>query len=130
MPSRNVGHIFLLAIQMKVLLQKIILFFNFFIITFAKQFKTISKMENQDLLQTALLKYGEKIKEVLIQLAVDDELPMDMTQLDSSIFDPCISPLVDTLICIQEDANMALDNSWDRSDDGFEAQLLLIESVL
>lgn len=86
-------------------------------------------MENQ-LLQNALLKYGEKIKEVLIQLAVEDELPLDMTQLDSSVFDPCISPLVDTLICIQEDANMALNNSWDRSDDGFEAQIQLIDSVL
>jgi len=83
-------------------------------------------MENQEILQTSLLNYSEKIKAVLIELAVNDELPMDMTQLDASIFNPCIEPLVDTLISIQEDAEMALDNRWDRSDDGFEAQINLI----
>jgi len=83
-------------------------------------------MENQEILQTSVLNYCEKIKAVLIELAVNDELPMDMTQLDASLFYPCIEPLVDTLISIQEDAEMALDNRWDRTDDGFEAQINLI----
>ena len=83
-------------------------------------------MNSEQILQSSLLHYSEKIKEVLIQLAVNDELPMDMTQLDASIFNPCIEPLVDTLISIQEDAEMALDNRWDRTDDGFEAQINLI----
>ena len=73
---------------------------------------------------------SQKIKDILVQLACEDELPMDMTQLDSSIFDPCTTPLVDALITLQEDAEWALDDRWDRGDDGFKAQVQLIENVL
>jgi hypothetical protein len=53
-----------------------------------------------------------------------------MTTLDSSVFDPCTTPLVDALITLQEDAEWALDDRWDRSDDGFKAQIELINSVI
>ena len=77
-----------------------------------------------------ILNFNEKLKTILIELAVNDELPMDMTQLDSSIFDPCTIPLVDALITLQEDAEWALEGKWDRTDSGFEAQIELINSII
>jgi hypothetical protein len=77
-----------------------------------------------------IFNFNEKLKAILIELAVNDELPMDMTTLDASVFDPCTTPLVDALITLQEDAEWALDDRWDRSDDGFKAQIELINSVI
>jgi hypothetical protein len=74
--------------------------------------------------------FNEKLKAVLIELAVNDELPLDMTTLDASVFDSCTTPLVDALITLQEDAEWALDGRWDRTDSGFEAQIELINSVI
>jgi hypothetical protein len=74
--------------------------------------------------------FNEKLKEILVQLAVDDQLPMDLTTLDAGIFDPCTTPVIDALITLQEDAEWALDGRWDRSDDGFKAQIELINSVI
>ena len=74
--------------------------------------------------------FNEKLKAILIELAVNDELPLDMTTLDSSVFDPCTTPLVDALITLQEDAEWALEGKWDRTDSGFEAQIELINSVI
>ena len=74
--------------------------------------------------------FNEKLKEVLVELAVNDELPMDMTTLDSSVFESCTTPLVDALITLQEDAEWALEGKWDRTDSGFEAQIQLINSVI
>lgn len=77
-----------------------------------------------------IFNFNEKLKAILIELAVNDELPMDMTTLDASVFDPCTAPLVNTLITLQEDAELALEGSWDRSDSGFKAQIELINSVI
>lgn len=74
--------------------------------------------------------FNEKLKAVLVELAVNDELPMDMTTLEASVFDPCTAPLVDALITLQEDAEWALEGKWDRTDSGFEAQIELINSVI
>jgi hypothetical protein len=74
--------------------------------------------------------FNEKLKAVLIELAVNDQLPLDMTTLDASVFDSCTTPLVDALITLQEDAEWALDGRWDRTDSGFEAQIELINSVI
>jgi hypothetical protein len=74
--------------------------------------------------------FNKKLKAVLIELAVNDELPLDMTTLDASVFDSCTTPLVDALITLQEDAEWALDGRWDRTDSGFEAQIELINSVI
>lgn len=77
-----------------------------------------------------IMNFNEKLKAVLIELAVNDKLPLDMTTLDSSVFDSCTTPLVDALITLQEDAEWALDGRWDRTDSGFEAQIQLINSVI
>ena len=74
--------------------------------------------------------FNNKLKAVLIELAVNDELPLDLTTLDASVFDSCTTPLVDALITLQEDAEWALDGRWDRTDSGFEAQIELINSVI
>ena len=34
------------------------------------------------------------------------------------------------LLTLREDAEMALNNDWDRSDSGFEAQLEIIDEAL
>jgi hypothetical protein len=77
-----------------------------------------------------IMSFNEKLKAVLIELAVNDKLPRDMTTLDSCVFDSCTTPLVDALITLQEDAEWALDGRWDRTDSGFEAQIELINSVI
>lgn len=75
-------------------------------------------------------KVNNRFKQIIIDLAVQDELPMDLTLLDASVFSPCSVPLVDALITLQEDAEWALDDRWDRTDAGFEAQISLIDKVL
>ena len=47
--------------------------------------------------------FNNKLKAVLIELAVNDELPLDLTTLDASVFDSCTTPLVDALITLQEE---------------------------
>jgi hypothetical protein len=74
--------------------------------------------------------YATQIKNILIDLAVNDKLPLDMTTLDESVFEETIKPLTSALRTLREDAEMALNGEWDRTDGGFEAQISLINSVL
>lgn len=74
--------------------------------------------------------YATQIKDILIDLAVNDKLPLDMTTLDESVFEETIKPLTSALRTLREDAEMALNGEWDRTDGGFEAQVILINSVL
>jgi hypothetical protein len=39
----------------------------------------------------------QQLKQILIDLAVNDELPMDLTQFDESLFDPVINPLLERI---------------------------------
>jgi hypothetical protein len=74
--------------------------------------------------------YAEKIKEILVNLAVEDKLPLDLTTLDSEVFEEVFAPLITTLKTLREDAEMALEGQWDKTDSGFEAQLTLIDMVI
>ena len=74
--------------------------------------------------------YATQIKNILIDLAINDKLPLDMTTLDESVFEETIKPLTSALRTLREDAEMALNGEWDRTDGGFEAQISLINSVL
>ncbi len=76
------------------------------------------------------MNYTEQIKDILVALAIEDRLPLDMTTLDASVFDKVFEPLVSTLNTLRKDAEMALNNEWDRTDSGFEAQIILIDNVL
>ncbi len=77
-----------------------------------------------------MINYTEQIKDILVALAIEDGLPLDMTTLDASVFDKVFEPLVSTLNTLRKDAEMALNNEWDRTDSGFEAQIILIDNVL
>ncbi len=74
--------------------------------------------------------YAEKIKAILVNLAVEDKLPLDLNELDSEVFEEVFTPLITTLKTLREDAEMALEGQWDRTDGGFEAQLTLIDMVI
>ncbi len=74
--------------------------------------------------------YAEEIKDILVAMAIEDKLPLDMTTLDSEVFEKVFEPLLTTLKTLREDAEMALNDSWNRSDEGFEAQLILIDEVI
>ena len=74
--------------------------------------------------------YATQIKNILINLAVEDKLPLDMTTLDESVFEDVVKPLISTLNTLRQDAEMALNGEWDKTDSGFEAQITLIDMVL
>jgi hypothetical protein len=76
------------------------------------------------------IKYAEQIKDILVALALEDKLPLDMTTLDSEVFESVFEPLISTLNTLKEDAEMALNGDWDKTDSGFEAQITLIDMVL
>jgi hypothetical protein len=44
----------------------------------------------------------QEIKSILVDLAVDDKLPLDMTQLDHTIFDRVINPLLERIAILDE----------------------------
>jgi hypothetical protein len=81
-------------------------------------------------MEQTMMNYTEQIKDILVALAIEDRLPLDMTTLDASVFDKVFEPLVSTLNTLRKDAEMALNNEWDRTDSGFEAQIILIDNVL
>ena len=53
-----------------------------------------------------------------------------MTELDANVFGSVFEPLVTTLDTLRLDANMALTGEWDKSDEGFEAQIASINQVI
>jgi hypothetical protein len=81
-------------------------------------------------MEKTMMNYTEQIKDILVALAIEDRLPLDMTTLDASVFDKVFEPLVSTLNTLRNDAEMALNDEWDRTDSGFEAQIILIDNVL
>ena len=77
----------------------------------------------------------KQIKQILIELAANDQVPIDMTQLDECVFDIVIHPIVEALCSLKKDAEMALDGSWDCTlqegiETGFTAQIELIDQIL
>lgn len=75
--------------------------------------------------------YAQKIKALLVQMAIDDTLPMDMTTLDTKKIEAILKPVFGVLALVEQDAQMALDGSWDVSTDegleGFDCQLTKID---
>ena len=53
-----------------------------------------------------------------------------MTTLDESVFEDVVKPLISTVNTLRQDAEMALNGEWDKTDSGFEAQITLINMVL
>lgn len=77
---------------------------------------------------------AKEVIKYLTNLAIEDKLPQDISQLSevdlSKVVQPFIERLESVLRTIREDANMALSDEWDRSDDGFESQISVINSVI
>lgn len=77
--------------------------------------------------------YAQKIKSILIDMAINDELPMDMTTLDTTKFEEVLEPVFNQLESIETDAIMALDGDWDCSSDegkdGFNCQIEHINAL-
>ena len=57
-------------------------------------------------LEITKIKYAEQIKDILVDLALKDKLPLDMTTLDSSVFEEVFYPLVRALYDAKEDATI------------------------
>lgn len=66
---------------------------------------------------------SEKIKQVLVDLAVNDDLPMDLTTLDASVFDPCTAKLIKNQNDLQEIRVYGID--LDQVTDGLELNRVL-----
>ena len=79
--------------------------------------------------QTKIM-YAEQIKDILVALAVEDKLPLDMTTLDSEVFEKVFEPLISTLNTLRDDAEMALNAEGILRTIDCEAQITLIEKVL
>lgn len=54
----------------------------------------------------------------------------DRLKCDGRVYLDSKSDIIDTLKTVVEDCNMALDGSWDKSDDGFMATRLMAEDVI
>jgi hypothetical protein len=57
-------------------------------------------------LEITKIKYAEQIKDILVDLALEDKLPLDITTLDSSVFEEVFHPLVRALYDAKEDATI------------------------
>ncbi len=77
-------------------------------------------------------KNSSKIKEILIDMTIECELPSDMNELDETIFNFTNidkKSMNEKLSSLYLDCDMALDDTWDRSDDGFRAMQENIEDI-
>lgn len=72
----------------------------------------------------------QALKEALIKLQAVNALPANMANLDISVFDEPLMPVIKKLQSLYEDCAMALNGEWDKSDDGFEAMRDSIETLL
>jgi hypothetical protein len=70
------------------------------------------------------------LKQVLVDLAADDKLPLDFNQLDENIFNEALQPVVKCLEALYNDCEMALNGDWDKSDSGFENMQVSINMIL
>ena len=80
---------------------------------------------------------AENIKEVLVKMAVNDSLPLDMTQLDESRFDKALFPIkqaISRIMTVRKSCEEGADGSWDCSTDegkeGFNDMITLLDEAL
>lgn len=80
------------------------------------------------------INYSQKIKNVIVQMAIDDTLPMDLTELNTEEITKILEPVFQVIWHMKKDAEMAMDGSWDCTTDegietGFGAQLDIIDEL-
>lgn len=78
----------------------------------------------------------ESIKNVLIQMAIDDTLPMDMNGFDTSKLDEALKPLleaIDIIDTVRKSCEEGFDGTWDCSTDegkeGFNDMITLLDEA-
>ncbi len=85
---------------------------------------------------TAFLKFnrGDEILNVPLSSILDGGVPVDDNgnelECDGKVYLRSDDNLVSILNTVIEDCNMALDGSWDKSDDGFTATRDLLEKTV
>lgn len=71
--------------------------------------------------------------QAVLVIAFDNDLPDEIDRDMQPVYDELknIVPkdIQETLTCIWTDANMAIDDDWDRSDEGFQSQIDAIEDL-
>ncbi len=71
--------------------------------------------------------YALKIKEALVQMAVEDKLPMDMTTLNTDEFENILEPLVRKVVRDEDDETGKPVFDTDSMMDEFENELKKLE---
>jgi len=73
------------------------------------------------------------IKRKLIELKNTGLIPNDLNKLYPDVFHDtmnCVDEMESLLRTLRQDAEMALNDDWDRSDEGFISQIELIDRLL
>jgi hypothetical protein len=75
--------------------------------------------------------YALKVKALLVQMAINDELPLDMNQLNTEKIAKELEPVFSVLAMIEYDSEMALSGDWnlDGSDDSLEGFQVHIDKI-
>jgi len=79
------------------------------------------------------IQIAKALKEHLIEMAAGDNLPKDLNQLDPRAFYNALKPVEDMEILIRGlrmDAVSALNDDWDKSDEGFAQQVRDIDELV
>lgn len=83
--------------------------------------------------KTKSLAYANRIKDLLIEMQLNGKLPQDMSKLDTKGIQNILLPVFDVINTIKEDAEMALDGSWDyegeNGKEGFQEQINSINKI-
>jgi hypothetical protein len=89
-------------------------------------------MKNNQIPKSTVYK---NIKKILIQLAMDDKLPLDMNGFDTSVLEPAIEPLLEAIGSAISDNEYYIEalNNFDNeafNEDNFEATISVCERAL
>ncbi len=78
----------------------------------------------------------ESIKNVLIQMAIDDTLPMDMNGFDTSKLDEALKPLleaIDLMNTVRKSCEEGYDGTWNSATnegkEGFNDMITLLDEA-
>ena len=75
-------------------------------------------------------KYAELIKDLLVNMAAKDELPLDISQLDTKKIKEILLPIFKTIRVLEADATIASNGGFDLTDTGlFQNQIILINKL-
>ncbi len=81
----------------------------------------------------SLLKNSERIKKILVNMAIDTTLPVDMNELDEDLFSFCDATLTNNakedLINLYKSCNEGATGEWIPSEEGFKVMMQGIKTI-